>query len=316
MYRVLRPLLRPEADVLPRWLLHGLEGAGDFALNLVGVLSLAVLAVALLWVVGKGMLGESAGGRLAFGLVASLWVPLSALAMFAPGRIDAWGIGMARATFLLQVSFICLALLAMLSALPARGQGRVKVGLLLLLVPLLLHFEAYFNLATGRRAEGVGALLLLGQGTVVLALILSPICFLPGEREKGGPGMALGLAAAAICSLTFLAVVLLDWEMAARLLQSVAGMRLPTTRWVQGLYILGAGDLVFTAVALLALGGALQLRGFGLALLGMAGYRLQSNSELALSLIGLLCIARSSLSLPMSHTRMTARALTPAPAVT
>jgi hypothetical protein len=305
-YRVLRPLLRPEADVLPRWLQRGLEAAGDFSLNLIKVLSLVVLALGLWQVVGRGVLGPSRGGRLAFALIAAFYLPLSAVMLIFPGQVESLGLGLARAAFFSQVSFICLALLTLLSALPARGQGRVKLGLLLFLVPLALHFEAYFNTATGRgRPETIEDLLVLGQGAAVAAIFASPLCFLPFPRsratdKKSAPRgwIALSAGAALLCGLTLCGVVMADWEMAAQLFQAVAGLRLPTVRWIQGLYLVAVMDFIFAAVALLCRGGALQVRGFGLLLIGLGGYRLQENHELAVVLLGLLCISRSALFLP------------------
>lgn len=289
MYRVLRPLLRG-GDLLPSWLAGALEVGAAFSSNLISVLALLTVSAVLYRIVVRGDMVPLLQGRVAFAAVALLYLPLSYLLLLLPGPTRL-SLGTNRTFFLLHLCFLCLAGLTALSTLPLRTGGRLKLGAMLLLLPLFLHFAAFFRALHGGDA---GALRTAGQGAVLLALLASAPCFLPGRA--GGPRYGYGLAAGAALSLTALAGVLivLDGQLAAQLLQHALGLQLPTRRLAQALLLVALGHFAFTVVALLFRGGAYRLRGCGLLLIGLGGYGLQENYQLLLLLLGLLCITQSA----------------------
>ena len=195
--------------------------------------------------------------------------------------------------FHLHMSFAFFALLVTLSIVAARTQGRVRLGALLLFLPIALHFAARLT----RRLSPVPELTstpleleAIAQATLVAAAVVSVPCFASRRR-----GIRLGLALAALFVGAAALLVRFDWETAARVAAYGFGVALPMAPWALVVYLLALGAFVFTTTTLMASTGAERLRGYGLLFYGIAGLDQQAPFQLTLTTLGLLCVAESVL---------------------
>lgn len=287
LYRICLPALRGEADRVPRWLAAGLDLAARFAHNLAAVLAVAVLPLGLTMAAVR--LSRNLPGRLALLLVGVVYVPLCGAILAAPELLAArHEIG--RAYLLLQVCFVTLAALIGLLVLPLPAPRRVKLAVAALVLPALIHFEVVWRLAVGAVSEP-GLLEVLGQWVAVAAAGLCPL-LIPVGTGRRGVVLAAGCATAVflVCG----GLLLLDVQLAARLLYHALGLELPAARGLQVAYLISLLSFSFTAAYLLCQPGHARVRGAGLLLIGVAGYAAQDAYLLCLPLLGLLAIARST----------------------
>lgn len=285
LYRVLRPLVAFDGQSFPAWLQLGLSAGAAYALNLVWVLGLLVVSGRLHQHLRETP-AEHRAGRLALCATGALFVGISLLSGLAPGWAEQAGLIGIR----LFGTFTCAALLTALSVVPTRASLRFKLGMVLVMAPLLLQFAAYYGAA---RAEGIESshadLLQLGQGVAIGAAVLVPLCFVPDLQRRevvfaGIITLLVGVAAAWL--------IWLDWQTAAQIIQSVTGLRLPLGRPGQAAAICGLCCLAFSVLVLLVRPQPQRTRGVGLLLLGLAGYQLQEGPRMVLFLAGLLSVVR------------------------
>lgn len=292
LYRILSPLLRLEAEVMPRWLLHTLTISASFVQHLTAVLALLTVAVALPFLLLRGVLAGPT--RLAVAPLLVLFLPLCTLLTIGPDATARLlpGLGRTRAFLYMIASFVTLDTLVLFSLLPRPLPARQRLSVLLLLVPHLLRVIAYFAMARGE--EGL-RLLPLSDAAALVALGVTPLCFLSEARgERGAPGFWRLPAFAVLVVMGGLALLLrADWEIAQRVLFHGLGVHLTTARPLQGLILLVLGACTFTIAALVQRGGSAALYGYGFLLYGLAGFQLQEGYQLALCLCGLLCLARA-----------------------
>lgn len=294
-YRVLGPLLRSEADILPGAVLRAAGFLGQLSLNVVALLGLLLLGGVLLRLVRPGLI-RNPMGHMSFALVGGVHLLLSALLLLAPGVLDRAGVGTSRGQVLLQVSYACLCVLLVAAILPLRAGGRLKAGALLLLLPVLCHFYTYWGVAQGAALPGQMDALSLGQVLLGVAQALTVVCFCPASPRRG---VVLGAAVALLTLLVSGAICLLDSELLARLAHAAFSVRLGPSRALQLLYLFCVASLVFSVVVLLCQPqDALRLRGLGLLCVGLAGYQVQEGYRMAILLLGLFAILRSALPAP------------------
>ncbi|HEX8952101.1 MAG TPA: hypothetical protein VF945_09675, partial [Polyangia bacterium] len=255
-----------------------------FLYELTAVLSAMMLGSALARIAAFGD-RYRIGARVSFSLVGLVVVFFSALGAVAELPADLF--------FHLHMSFAFLALLITLSIVAARTQGRVRLGALLLFLPIALHFGARIT----RRISPVPELTstpleleAIAQATLAAAAVVSVPCF---ASRRHGVRLGLGLAAIFVGATALL--VRLDWETAARVAAFGFGVALPMAPWALVVYLLALGGFVFTTTTLLSSTGAERLRGWGLLLYGIAGLDQQAPFQMALGALGLRCLAESVL---------------------
>jgi hypothetical protein len=264
-----------------------------FLYELVAILSAMMLGSALARIASGGD-RYRVGARVSFTLVGAIVVFLSALGAVAELPPDLF--------FHLHMSFAFLALLITMSIVAARTQARVRLGAVLLFLPIALHFAARFT----RRISPVPELTstpleleAIAQATLAAAAVVSVPCF--ASRRHG---VRLGLALAAIFVGATAVLVRLDWETASRVAGYGFGLVLPMASWALVVYLLALGAFVFTVTTLLSSPGAERLRGYGLLLYGIAGFDLEAPFQMTLAALAMLAIAESvvrSGGVPMSR---------------
>jgi len=173
----------------------------------------------------------------------------------------------------------------------SRAPGRVRLGAVILFLPVALHFAARLT----RRLSPVPELTstpleleAIAQATLAAAAVVAVPCF---ASRKQGARFAIGLAAAFVGASAVL--VRLDWESAARVAAYGFGVALPMAPWALCVYLLALGGFVFTVATLLSSTGEERLRGWGLLIFGIAGLDQQAAFQITLAAIGMLCVAES-----------------------
>ena len=263
---------------------HAFTDARLFTYELTAVLSAMMLGSALARIAAAGE-HYRAGARVSLSLVGLVVVVLSALGAVAELPADLF--------FHLHMSFAFLALLITLSILAARTQGRVRLGAILLYLPIALHFAARLTRRISPVPELTSTPLELeavAQATLAAAAVVSLPCF--ASRRHG---VRLGLALAALFVGATAVLVRLDWETAARVAAYGFGIALPMAPWALVVYLLALGAFVFTTTTLLSSTGSERLLGWGLLLYGIAGLDQEAPFQLTLAAIGLLCVAEAVL---------------------
>ena len=194
---------------------------------------------------------------MSFSLVGIVVVILSALGAVAELPADLF--------FHLHMSFAFLTLLITISIVAARAPGRVRLGALILYLPIALHFAARLT----RRLSPVPELTstpleleAIAQATLAAAAVVAVPCF---ASRRHGVRLGLGLAAAFVGATAVL--VRLDWETAARVAAYGFGIALPMAPWALVVYLLALGGFVFTVTTLLVVDGRRAAARLGPALL-------------------------------------------------
>lgn len=253
-----------------------------FLYELTAVLSAMMLGSALARVAASGD-RYRVGARMSFALVGLVCVVLSALGAVAELPADLF--------FHLHLSFTFLALLVTITVVASRAPARVRLGTVILFLPVALHFAARVT----RRLSPVPELTstpleleAIAQATLAAAAVVSVPCF---ASRRHGLRLGVGLAAALVGATALL--VRLDWETAARVAAYGFGVALPMAPWALVVYLLALGGFTFTVTTLLSSTGTEQLRGWGLLLFGIAGLDQQAAFQMTLAALAMLCIAES-----------------------
>ena len=253
-----------------------------FAYELTAVLSAMMLGSALARIAAFGD-HYRIGARVSFSLVGIVVVIFSALGAVAELPPDLF--------FHLHMSFAFLALLITFSIVGAPTSGRVRLGAIILFLPIALHFAARLTRRISPVPELTSTPLELeavAQATLAAAAVVAVPCF--ASRRHG---VRLGLALAATLVGATAVLVRLDWETAARVAAYGFGIALPMAPWALVIYLLALGGFVFTVTTLLSSTGEERLRGWGLLLYGIAGLDQEAPFQLTLAALGLLAIAES-----------------------
>jgi hypothetical protein len=259
-----------------------LTDARLFLYELTAVLAVLMLGSALARVALRGERYHLAA-RLSFSLVGLGCVVLAAIGAIAQLPTDLY--------FDLHLCFAFLSLLVTMSILSAHASTRVRVGSLVLFLPVGLHFTARLL----RRLTPVPELLStplelesIAQATLVAAALVAVPCF---SSRRHGFRLAIALSATLVGAAAVL--VRIDWETAARVAGYGFGVTLPMAPWAILVYLVAFGGFVFTVVTLLSSTGAERLRGYGLLFYGLGGLAYQEPFQMALGALGLVCIAES-----------------------
>jgi hypothetical protein len=194
-----------------------------------------------------------------------------------------------RMTFQMQLSALFLALILWLVQLISSSDGRAKLGGLLLMVPLLLHFLA-MTLHRAGSPSGPIELERAAQVSRVALGFVSLLCFFPRNSAARGFSAAFG----ALSAIGFGAVIHFDWSAAQRMAQHGFGVDLPLTPWGEALFLASVGCFTATLAAQFLAGGTDELKGYGLALLSLGGIQAELPFQVALAGLGFFCLAHAA----------------------
>jgi hypothetical protein len=260
-----------------------LADSGPFLFHLTGVLAFAILIAACVGLLRRGELFPRTM-RLAVVVIGLAFCALGAFAVLA-GRIQA------QFFVWLEISFAFMSLLVAAALLGNGTRARVKLGVALFALPGTLHVLSIVAERFGW-LHASGALDVTRAGEVVLlaASAAAPLLLFP--RSGGERAWRVPLAAAAVAALLFTLVLATRYDLVQA--TGLYGLRLEIPHLDSPLgagYVLALFGWVFAAVQLLSDRGGMRLAGYGLLLLGIAGYQLASPVELGLSLVGLLALS-------------------------
>lgn len=255
-----------------------------FLYELTSILAVLVLGAGLARVATGGP-RYRLGARFSLSLIGLVFVLLAALGAAVELPLDLF--------FHLHLSFTFLSLLLVIGIVAARAPARVRLGAVILFLPIALHFAARLL----RRLSPVPELSpmpleleAIAQATLAAAAVVSIPCF--ASRRHG---VRAGIAVAALLVGATAVLVRVDWETAARVAGYGFGLTLPMAPWALAVYLLALGGFTFTVVTLLLSTGAEKLRGWGLLLYGIAGLDQQAPFQMTLAAVGLLCLSESVL---------------------
>lgn len=283
--RLLWPLVRSDLLLPAGALRDGLDFGALFAANAATVLAIPMAC----WGLGRLLVLRTViprGAKAAVGALAVAFMPLLTLAAWRP-LPSVLGI-------YLHASFTCLFVLVMLGGLVLRGNLRARLGMLTLALPSALNLP--WVIAEINGGHGHGALIsssarALGLGAEMAALaaaFASVALLLPRRPRVLVPSLAAGVlvaAAAWICTH--------DWELGRHLASSGLGFDLPLRPVGVALYLAALGAWIFTSTSLVSTPGPPRLRGYGLLLIGLAGFRLDAPAQYASAMVGMLCLVES-----------------------
>ncbi len=172
--RLAVPVLRPVGGAaVPSW---------HRDIDLFGLFSFH-LATALAFGVGLHLTWETVRSRL-FPLAARILVGVTGAIFFAVAATSVLARPAPEMSFHLESAFTLFLLLLSLTLTVRAGDARVKLGLILLTIPFLLHYYGTFavRLLLGESARGSGLpdrMRELGQWSVALCSIAVALCFAP-----------------------------------------------------------------------------------------------------------------------------------------
>lgn len=292
IYRLLVPALRPRADLVPPAWHSVLTYLGLFLFYFASILAVAVVAHQLFQVVSrKRVLCWIFLGIGAF----FLW-----LAVYSIVAAPSQGV-----TFLLEAGFVATIFVILLEHFTRSGSEKgdwgVRVGMVFLVLPLLVHFYVPISVRYigGEQALWNGLtdeVERAGRWLVLLAALSMPYCF--GARPFLRNASRLGPAVAAIC-VGFLSLLLIryDYGQGMMLAQNGLGFSVgpgaPAS--LVGLCLLALSAVTWTLVgAIGAVSPSRRTIGVGIALVVVAGYGFAWPLQYLLGVAGLLAISDSA----------------------
>lgn len=292
VYRLAVPALAPRADVAPPWWHAALSYAGLFLFYFTTALAALLIGGRVLAMVRERRPYATAP-RLAVAITSLTFVGLALRAATAPP-----GEGL---SFLLEASFVMAVVALLLAQIGAGGDVGVRLGIVLLALPLVIHFygplaaryldgeEALWN-GLPERIQAVGLKL------VVIAAILSPYCFAPrpflDSASRPAPlaiGVFVGLVGAAILRQSYR----VGYELAANGLGIDLGAGVPPSEIA--LYLLALSAITWSVVACLGADAPARRRvGVGIGLVVLSGYAFAWPLQYLAGLAGLLTLGEAA----------------------
>lgn len=292
IYRLLVPALRPRADVEPALWHSLLTYIGLFLFYFASALAVGVVAHQL-WNVATG---KDRFGRIIGAMIASFgagFLMLASMSIVTPPS--------ALVTFLLEGAFVAVLFLILIGQWQRRSDLGVAFGLVLLALPLIVHFyaplavryidgeEALFNGLTDRVEN-------TGRWLVLLAALSMPYFF--GARPFLLRAARLApLIAAMIVALLGAALIRNDYETGMVLAQNglgiSAGPAAPGSRIA--LYLLALSAVAWTFVNCVTAPSEQRRNiGIGIALIVGGGYAFSWPLQFLAGLAGVFTIARAA----------------------
>ncbi len=278
--RLLSPLLQIDLLLPAGPLRTAIDQVGLFAFHAATLLGLVVALLGLGRLLFSSVSPIPRGmGRGALGALATPLLPIAAVGVWIP-------LG-ARLELYQQLCTLFVLLMILLAGWGAIESWRHRWGLLLFLLPLTLATVALagFHLVGVEVASWVRVLLFVGEGTALAAGGIS-LCLLP-RLDRTWFALAIG-------AIAFGGLLLCGRnELFATRMANALELLLPLATSVR---LAGAAGLALglgVTVALIVEPGPTRLRGYGLALVGLAGFQHQEAYQIAALLVGFLCLLES-----------------------
>ncbi|MBL4635064.1 MAG: hypothetical protein JKY56_14425 [Kofleriaceae bacterium] len=297
VYRLLVPVLRPPADVAPPGWHAALTYLGLFLYYFASAMALGVLAHQLWQLVKQKVENEQRSGLT--DVLTWLLIPVAVVFL----ALSIWSIvtlPSARVTFLLEGSFVFAVVLLVLRELLTKGELGIRLGLLVLAMPLVFHYYAPFSV---RYIGGEEALWngltdeveAMGRWMVLLAALTIP--YVLGARPFFlRAARLLPLLAAGFVGVFCAVLVRQDYIKAMELAQYGLGISFgsgaPSS--LIALCLLALSAVAWTLVnTLSAPSEARRNIGVGLSLIVLGGYAFEWPLQYLLGIVGLITIAKA-----------------------
>jgi len=263
-----------------------LGAAGPFLFQLTAVLALVVLVAAFAGLLRRGELYPRAM-RFSVGVIALVFAVFSAQALVR-GQLPP------RFFMYLETSYGFLSLLTAIAFATtpkaASVPARVKVGVVLLALPGVLHAAAVLGVGWGRGSDSATLIAVTGELLLVAAAAGGPLLLPP--RPFAERRWRLPLVVAAVVTSLFVVGLAVRFDLMQASALYGLRMELPPLRSLAGAaYVVALFGWAYATVQLAADKGGMRLCGYGLGLLALGGYDAGSPVELALSLLGLVAVA-------------------------
>jgi hypothetical protein len=263
---------------------RALAASGPLLFHFTSVLGLVMLLAALVGLVWRGELFPRAM-RISVGVISLVFWLLAARAVIV-GTLPA------RFFLHLETSFGFLSLLVAIAIIGASMRGRVKVGILLFLLPGMLHVVALVGDRMGWLAGSVTPALVAraGELTLLVACLAAPVLLPPRpapERPWRRP-----LAAALVLTAALVVTIAVRYDLLQATLLYGLRIDLPRLGSPLGLaYVAAFFGWAYATTQLFVDKGGMRLAAYGLLLLALAGHQASSPIELELAMLGLLALS-------------------------
>jgi hypothetical protein len=292
VYRLAVPALAGAPDAAPPWWHAALSYSGLFLFYFASALAGFLIAGRLIAMV-RDRQPYAAPARLVLAATGLTFVGLALWALSrAPGE---------TLSFVLEASFVA-AIIALVAAQVGRGgQLGARLGLVLLALPLIIHFwgplatryldgeEALWN-GLPERVQAIGLKLL------VIAAIASPYCFAPRpflEAASRPAPLAIGVFVGLVGAVIMRQSHKVGFEMAANGLGIDLGAGAPPSEIA--LYLLALSAVTWSIVACLSADAPARRRiGVGIGLVVVSGYAFAWPLQYLAGLAGLLTIGEAA----------------------
>ena len=201
-------------------------------------------------------------------------------------------------TFNVNAAFTVALIAIVIAQIPPRGDIGARIGIVLLAVPLIIHFYAPFALRY-ISGDDVGLPMRVqafGQWSLIFSALATPYCFAPRPFSLSAARIPPLLIAMFVTALTAV-IVRRAAEEGMTLARDGFGIALDPLAPVSmlALYIMGLAAVTWTLVSCLAARSAQRrLIGAGLALVMLAGYAFEWSLQYLLGMVGLLMISSAS----------------------
>ncbi|HVU51099.1 MAG TPA: hypothetical protein VHL80_10460 [Polyangia bacterium] len=263
---------------------RAVAASGPLLFHLTSVLGLIVLLAALVGLLRRGELFPRPMRISVTVIGLSFWMLAANAVVF--GALSA------RLALYLEASFGFLSLLLGAALLGAPLRGRMKLGVLLFVLPGALHVIAHVGDRMGRFADSStpGEIAHLGELVLLAACVLAPL-LLPPRPARERPWRAALLASSFLTGALVVALVVRFDLLQATFLYGLR-VDVPRVGSLLGLaYVAAFAGWTYTTVQLLLDKGGMRLAGYGLLLLAIAGYQPSTPIEVELALLGLLALS-------------------------
>jgi hypothetical protein len=217
-------------------------------------------------------------------------------------------------SFWLETCFVAMVLFLVLGQAVREGDLGVKLGMVLLAAPLLIHYYGPFSFRVMAGEEALWSDLpervqRYGQWTMVMAALMSPYCLAPRPFMRSAARLA-PLAVATFVGVIGVVIVRQHYEVGMRLAHRGLGVELGPGAPSQflALYLIALGTVTWTLTACLTADSVARRDiGVGLALVVVGGYGFDWPLQYLVSMVGLMTIGAATVRVTREEPAQTRR---------
>ena len=263
---------------------RAVAASGPLLFHLTGVLGLIVLLAALVGLLRRGELFPRSM-RISVSVVGlSFWLLAARAVIF--GALPS------RSSLYLELSFGFLSVLLAIALPGTAMRARMKGGVLLFVLPGVLHVVAHLGdrMSWFAASTTAGVVAHAGELVLLVACLAAP-ALLPPRPARERPWRA-ALVTSALLTAALVATLVARFDLVQAML--LYGLRVDLPRLGSALgvaYVAAFAAWTYATVQLLVDKGGMRLAGYGLLLLAIAGYQPTSPIELELAALGLLALS-------------------------